>query len=345
VNGINFVNTMNRQPIDDIREHRMNTMRAAQFDAYGGPEVLHVATVERPRAGAGEVLVRVEAASVNPHDLFTRSGAMRLVSGRKFPLGTGLDFSGVVLDPAPDTGIDVGAKVWGSVPAMKSHATGTVAEYVVVTADRIGLRPPGLTAPEAAAFVVAGTTAIRALQDVAALKPGEKVLIRGAAGAVGLAAVRIAVALGASVTTLSSKRDLELLRELGADQVLDYRTTGPNEIDCQDVIFDTAGTDLLAFRRRLSRQGRMVTIAFTSAAAFAAIGTSAVFGPRRIRAFSSDAKRDLLDRLEDFVAAGVLRPDVAATYGIDDIVAAHVAQEGGGARGKHVVVMPDLDEN
>ena len=328
---------------DEIWEHPMDTMRAAQFDAYGGPEVLHVATVDRPRAGAGEALIRVEAASVNPHDLFTRSGAMKLVSGRKFPLGTGLDFSGVVVDPAPGNGIDVGAKVWGSVPAMKSHATGTVAEYVVVTADRIGPRPPGLTASEAAGFVVAGTTAIRALQDVAALQPGEKVLIRGAAGAVGLAAVRIAVALGASVTTLSSKRDLDLLRELGADQVLDYRTTRPDEIERQDVIFDTAGTDLLSFRRRLTRRGRMVTIAFTSAAAFAAIGASAVFGPRRIRAFSSDAKRDLLDRLGEFVTTGVLRPDVAATYGIDEIVAAHVAQESGGARGKHVVVLPDLD--
>ena len=323
----------------------MDTMRAAQFDAYGGPEVLHVATVDRPRAGTGEVLVRVEAASVNPHDLITRSGTLKLVSGRKFPLGTGLDFAGVVVDPAPDTGIEVGAKVWGSVSAMKSHVTGAMAEYVVVTADRVGPRPPGLTAPEAAAFVVAGTTAIRALQDVAALKPGEKVLIRGAAGAVGLVAVRIAVSLGASVTTLSSNRDLELLRELGADRVLDYRTTRPDEIDRQDVILDTAGTDLLAFRRRLTRRGRMVTIAFTSATAFAAIGTSAVFGPRRIRAFSSDAKRDLLDRLGEFVTSGVLRPDVAATYGIDDIVAAHVAQKSGGARGKHVVVLTDLDEN
>ncbi|GLY29734.1 NAD(P)-dependent alcohol dehydrogenase [Kineosporia sp. NBRC 101731] len=323
----------------------MDTMRAAQFDAYGDAEVLHVSTVERPRADAGKVLVRVEAASVNPHDLFTRSGALRLISGRTFPLGTGLDFAGTVVGSNPESGFETGAQVWGSVPAMKSHATGTMAEYVVVTPDRIGPRPPELTPAEAAAFVVAGTTAIRALQDVAELQPGEKVLIRGAAGAVGLAAVRIAVALGASVTTLSSHRDLDLLRELGAEHVLDYRTTEPTQIERQDVIFDTAGTDLLAFRRRLNRRGRMVTIAFTSAAAFAAIGTSTVFGSRRIRAFSSDAQRDLLDRLAKFVVTGVLRPDVAATYDIDDIVSAHLAQEGRGARGKHVVVLPGANEN
>jgi NADPH:quinone reductase-like Zn-dependent oxidoreductase len=315
----------------------MTTMRAAQFDAYGAPEVLHVAEVPRPEPGPGQLLVRVEAAGINPHDLFTRSGTLKLISGRKFPLGTGIDFAGEVVATGAGADLVVGQPVWGSLPAMKPHSTGAIADYVVTGADRVGVRPAGLTAVEAASLVVTGTTALRALQDIAGTTAGRRVLIRGAAGGVGLAAVQIAAALRAEVSTLSSRKDHEALRELGAAHTLDYRETALDGLGRFDVVLDTVGTHLLALRRHLTGRGRMVTIAFTSATAFAEIGASAVHGPRRVRAFSSDAKRDLLDRVRALVDAGSLRPVVASTFDIGDIAAAHVAQQAGGERGKRIV--------
>ena len=317
----------------------MTTMRAAQFDGYGAPDVLHVSRVPQPDPSPGQVLVRVEAAGINPHDLLTRSGALKRVSGRTFPLGTGIDFAGEVVDPGGTTDFAAGEQVWGSLPAMKRHSTGAVADYVVVPADRIGPRPAHLTAVEAVSLVVTGTTALRALEDIAGTAAGEKVLIRGAAGGVGLAAVQIAAALQADVTTLSSRKDTEALRELGAVHTLDYRETAVNDLDRFDVIFDTVGTQLLAYRRHLTQHGRMVTIAFTSATAFAEIAASSVHGRRRIRAFSSDAKRDLLDRVGALATAGTLRPVVASTFDIEEIAAAHVAQQTGGQRGKRIITM------
>jgi NADPH:quinone reductase-like Zn-dependent oxidoreductase len=317
----------------------MPTMRAAQFNAYGPPQVLHVATVERPEATPGQVLVRVEAATVNGHDLFTRSGALKLITGRKFPLGTGIDFAGKVVDTGGAGNLTPGQPIWGSLAAMKPHATGAMADYLLVPADRIGERPAQLSAVEAASLVVTGTTALRALQDIANVVAGEQVLIRGGAGGVGLAAVQIATALQATVTTLSSGKDIETLRDLGVAHPLDYRQSTPGDLGRFDVIFDTVGTQLMAYRRHLTRPGRMVTIAFTSAAAFAEIAASSVHGRRRIRAFSSDAKRDLLERLSVLVTAGTLRPVVAETYAINNIAAAHLAQQTGAQRGKHVINM------
>jgi NADPH:quinone reductase-like Zn-dependent oxidoreductase len=272
-------------------------------------------------------------------DGFTRSGTLKLITGRTFPPGTGIDFAGEVVGTGDRADLAVGQPVWGSLPAMKPHSTGAIADYVVTGAERVGIRPAGLTAVEAASLVVTGTTALRALQDIAGTTAGQHVLVRGAAGGVGLAAVQIAAALGAEVSTLSSRRDHEALRELGATRTLDYRETTLDQLGRFDVVFDTVGTHLLALRRHLTGNGRMVTIAFTSATAFAEIGASAVHGARRVRAFSSDARRDLLDRVAALVTAGSLRPVVASTFDIRDIAAAHVAQQTGGERGKRVVTM------
>jgi NADPH:quinone reductase-like Zn-dependent oxidoreductase len=112
-------------------------MKAAQIDRFGGPDVLTINEVERHVPGAGEVLVRVEASSVNGHDVMVRSGGLKMVSGRKFPLGTGLDFAGVVVAAGPGAqGCGVGDRVWGTVHPRQRHVTGAAAEYVALPADR-----------------------------------------------------------------------------------------------------------------------------------------------------------------------------------------------------------------
>jgi NADPH:quinone reductase-like Zn-dependent oxidoreductase len=315
-------------------------MKAAQITSYGdAADVLRINDVDRPAPGAGEVLVRVEASSVNGHDVIIRSGEMKIVSGRRFPLGTGLDFAGVVTESG--TGVEgprVGDRVWGTVHPRQRHTIAGAAEYVVVPADRLAPAPAGLSAADAASLVVAGATALIAVRDTVRLAPGEKVLVRGAAGGVGTAAVQLAHALGGHVTALARARHAPALTDLGADEVLDHGSTTSDRIGPFDVIVDTVGTELNCYRSRLAKGGRMVTVGL-SAPALAAIAASSVYGARRIRTFSANPDATVLRALADHVTSGALRPVVNSVYPLADIAAAHQAFERGGVVGKHVVAV------
>ncbi len=315
-------------------------MRAVQFRSYGPPQVLQLTETPLPTLQPGDVLVRVHASSVNPHDTVVRSGKLRLITGWKFPLGIGLDFAGKIAATGSEVeSWKLGARVWGTVPAMARHALGAAAEYVAVPADRVASTPANLTDIEAAALGVVGTTAYTALHDKAKLKRGERVLIRGAAGGVGSAAVQLAHAQGAHVTALVSARDAAYVRSLGAEVVLDYRLTSPKDLPAFNVIFDTAGTALGSFRRRLSPGGRMITVNFGSGAAMLAIGLSFLYGSRRIRTFSANPTQRELQAIAPFVAEGSLRPDVGDVFSLAAVVAAHTAVETRKKRGKCVLTM------
>ncbi|MFD9435685.1 NADP-dependent oxidoreductase [Streptomyces sp. NPDC060002] len=314
-------------------------MKAAQITSYGAPDVLRINEVDRPAPGAGEVLVSVEASSVNGHDVIVRAGELKMVSGRRFPIGAGLDFAGVVVG----TGADVenyrsGDRVWGMVHPRQRHTTAGAAEYVVVPADRIAPAPAGLSPVDAASLVVAGATALIALRDSVRLAGGERVLVRGAAGGVGTAAVQLAHALGGHVTALARDRHAQLLTGLGADEVLDYGSTTSDQIGPFDVIVDTVGSELHCYRGRLAKGGRMVTVGL-SAGALAAIAASSVHGSRRIRTFSANPDSAVLRDLTDQVVSGALRPVVASVYPLADVAAAHKAFERGGVVGKHVIAV------
>ncbi len=312
-------------------------MKAAQIDRYGGPSVLRINEVDRPAPAAGEVLVQVEASSVNGHDVLVRAGGLKMVSGRKFPLGTGLDFAGVVAAAGSGAGgFAAGDRVWGTLHPRQRHVTGAAAEYVTAPADRIGLGPD-IPAANAASLVVAGTTALLALRDSTQLAKGERVLVRGAAGGVGTAAVQLAHAMGGHVTALARDRHAQALGDLGADLVLGYDAT-PEQTGSFDVIVDTVGADLESYRRRLTRNGRMVTVGL-SASALAAIGLSAIHGSRRIRTFSANPDTALLDDLAGYVAAGTLQPVVSSVFPLAGIAAAHQAFSQGGILGKHVIAI------
>jgi NADPH:quinone reductase-like Zn-dependent oxidoreductase len=313
-------------------------MKAAQIGRFGGPGVLSVSEASRPAPGAGEVLVRVEASSVNGHDVMVRAGRLKMVSGRKFPIGTGLDFAGVVAeaDPGAD-GYRAGDRVWGTVHPRQRHVTGAAAEYVAVPADRVAPAPANISPAEAASLVVAGTTALIALRDSTHLQSGERVLVRGAAGGVGTAAVQLAHAMGGHVTALARDRYAQALGDLGADRVLGYDAT-PEQTGSFDVIIDTPGSDLESYRRRLTRNGRMVTVGL-SASALAAIAVSAVHGSRRIRTFSANPDTAILQDLAGYVTSGALRPVVSGVFPLADIAAAHQAFSRGGTLGKHVVTV------
>ena len=315
-------------------------MRAAQFDSYGPSQVLRVSEVAQPTFQPNGVLVRVRAASVNPHDTIVRSGKLRIVTGSKFPLGTGLDFAGEISAIGEDIhDFAVGERVWGTVPVTGKHTTAAAAEYVAVPSARVARTPEKLTDVQAAALAVVGTTAFTALADKVKLKRGERVLVRGAAGGVGAAAVQLAHAMGGHITALASARDADYVRSLGADEVLDYVTARPKDLPAFDVILDTAGASLESFRRRLASEGRMVTVNFGSASAMLSIGLSTLFGSRRIRTFSADPMRREFDALALYIEAGTLRPEVGEVFPLEAISAAHTALETKGGRGKCVITL------
>jgi NADPH:quinone reductase-like Zn-dependent oxidoreductase len=307
-------------------------MRSVTYDRYGPPDVLSVTTGPVPRPRPGEVLVRVQALSVNGGEPAMRTGRLRPFSGNRFPKRVGVDLVGEIAVPAGGRFAE-GDLVWG----VLGRRMGTAAEFVAVPVDRLDHVTAGLDPVQAAALPV-GTTAITALRDVAALAPGERLLVRGATGGVGYIAVQLGKAMGAHVTGLASAANLDLVAELGADEAIDYRA--PGDLGRFDVVLDTVGTDLAATRRLLTPHGRMVAIAFDLDRPVRSLGTIAVHAarPRRwIRGFSGNPRAPLMAELGRWVAAGAIRPQVDRVFPLADIAAAHRALEQGGVRGKIVV--------
>ena len=203
-------------------------MRAAQYDAYGPPEVLRVRTVPVPRLRPGHVLVRVAATSVNGADIAVRSGKLKLLACRSFPRGTGFDFTGTVAEAAGDvTGIAVGDDVWGFLDGIRQGPPLRRPASLLAPAARTSLRPSAIGAIEAAALPGVGAATIGVLRVAVGLRPGERVLVRGANGGVGTAAVQVARALAGRVTALAGARHLDRLRDLGAAEAFDYQATDP----------------------------------------------------------------------------------------------------------------------
>ena len=202
-------------------------VRALAYDAYGGLERLAFRDLPVPVPGRGEVLVRVRAAALNPKDSFVRKGRFRLVSGRAFPKRVGADFAGEVAQVGPGvSGLAAGDRVFGMLEEW-TYRRGTVAEYVAPRASEVALMPAALSFEDAAALPLVSLTALQALRDIARVRAGDAVCIHGASGGVGTAAIQLAVALGAIVTTTSSATNRELCRSLGATEALDYASDTP----------------------------------------------------------------------------------------------------------------------
>ncbi|MEV7424678.1 MULTISPECIES: NAD(P)-dependent alcohol dehydrogenase [unclassified Streptomyces] len=327
----------------------MNEMRAALYDRYGPPEVLYEGSVPVPVPAPGEVLVRVHAVGVNGGELYGRAGRLRLVTGRRFPQRMGIDFVGEVTEVAGADGSArragragaapgprVGDRVWGGL----GRRLGSAAEYVAVRPRQISPAPGNLTPAEAVSILAGGTTSLTALRDKARLKPGERLLVRGGSGGVGSVAVQIGKMFGAHVTALAGPKNLDFVRELGADEVIDYTTTRGPELGSFDVVMDTVGTELRSFRGLLAPGGRMVGVSFDTDHLVSSLGYilgSAVHGTGRVRFFSGNPRHALLAELAGYARDGAVRPVLDTARPLSDIAAAHRALEAGGVRGKHVV--------
>jgi NADPH:quinone reductase-like Zn-dependent oxidoreductase len=308
-------------------------MRAVEYDRYGGPEVLTVRTVPRPEPRAGEVLIRVLGTSVNPIDAKIRSGGMKVMSGRRFPKRTGLDFAGEVAAlGAGVTDLAVGQRVWGFLGGI-SGRTGAAAEYLTAKPTAVSPAPTTVDLVQAAALPSVGVTALRGLRDVVRLAAGDELLVVGASGGVGSTAIQLANAMGAKVAAVASTANHAFCRDLGASRTFDY--TDPRSISGPfDAIVDCHGASLGVYRSLLRRGGRMMTIA-SSGMGYALMSILAP-GPR-VRLMAARPRRSDLAALGEYVDRGALRPIVQEVYPLEEIGRAHELTGTGHARGKRLV--------
>jgi NADPH:quinone reductase-like Zn-dependent oxidoreductase len=318
-------------------------MRAVRYDRYGPPDVLHVAEVAEPTPGAGEVKVRVRAASLNPLDGKSRAGDFRWIPVfRGPPRGTGCDVAGEIAGVGSGAAPRyVGERVFGMISPMARD--GTFAEFVVVPVDNLAPIPDGVEFVHVAALPVAGATAMHALVDRAHLAPGQRVLITGAAGGVGHFAVQIAKYLAAHVVGVCGAANLEFVRGLGADEVVDYsRDDFTRRADRFDVVFDAASaSSFSAARGSLAESGCYISTAgnFSAAMNTAVDGVVARFTSRqRAIPFVLKPGKTTWQRLAQYAVEGVLRPHMERTITLDEVAGAHRAMETGHGRGKIVVV-------
>lgn len=217
-------------------------MKAAQISGYGGKDVLRtVETAEKPVAGPGRVLVEVQAAGVNPFDWKVREGMAKDWISQEFPLTLGGDVAGTVAELGEGvSGFEIGQPVFGQASAVSGE--GSFAEFTPVKAGSLAAKPRSLDFVQAAALPLAATSAYQALVDHLNLQAGQKILIHGAAGGIGSFAVQIAKHLGVYVAATAGAKDLDFVRSLGADEVIDYQSQDFTTIvKDYDAVFDTVG--------------------------------------------------------------------------------------------------------
>lgn len=308
------------------------TMRAIIQESYGGPEVLHETRVPRPEPGPGEILIAVRAAGVNPTDWKHRARAGFV---DRLPLILGWDVSGVV--EAVGYGVALfapGEEVFGMLPYP--HGSGSHAEYVVGPARAFTRKPTVIDHVQAGALPLVSLTAYQALIDTAGIGPGQRVLIHAAAGGVGHVAVQIAKAHGAYVIGTASAPKHDLLRELGADEVVDYRTTDVAEaVDGVDMVLDPLGGETRARSVGLLRPGGTL-VSLLSGGTPEEAARAAERGVRTATMLV-EADHAGMNAVADLVAAGALRPRVEATFPLAEAAAAHTLGETGRTTGKIVL--------
>jgi NADPH:quinone reductase-like Zn-dependent oxidoreductase len=328
-------------------------MKAIVYRAYGSPEVLRCEDVEKPVPGDDEVLIRIRAAAANPMDYHFLSGAyiIRPMTGLRRPKPTrpGADLAGEVEAVGRSvTRFRPGDAVFGGV-------RGAFAEYVCAPENRLALKPANLTFEQAAAVPVAGLTALQGLRDRGRVQPGQKVLINGASGGVGTFAVQIAKSFGAEVTGVCSTRNVDLVRSIGADHVIDYtRNDFTRSAERYDLIFDSVGNRPLSAHRRVMTP-RAIFVAAGVRPGGGWIGplpylikllVSARFVSQKVVFFIARVSTEELVALKQLIEANKVTPVIDRRYSLSEAPEAIRYLKEGHTRGKVVItVQPNHDSD
>ena len=334
---------------DQLAAAQGEKMKAIIYCEYGPPDVLKLMDIMKPVPNDNQVLVKVRAASVNPYDWHFIRGTpyiMRLGVGLRKPKVTriGVDFAGTIEA--------VGKKVTQFKPGDEVFGgkTGAFAEYVSVSEKGVALKPANITFEQAGSVDIAGLTALQAVRDKAKAQPGQKILINGASGGVGTFAVQIAKSFGAEVTGVCSSRNLDMVRSLGADHVIDYTKEDFTKSGQRyDVILDNVGNQpLLSFRRALTPRGKYIMIGGGGTTDQGLLGP--LFRPIKAMLLSpfvsqemsmmmTDPTQNDMIELGHLMQSGKVKPVIDRSYKLSEVPAAIRYLEQGHARGKVVITV------
>src|ERR1022692_725779 len=331
-------------------QHQVGTddhMKAIVYYNYGPPDVLKYEEIEKPTAGDDQVLVKVRAASVNPLDWHFMRGTpyfVRIMTGLRRPKVTrlGVDVAGQVEA--------VGRNVTQFKPSDEVFGTcrGAFAEYACTSESALVMKPNNVTLEQAASVPIAAFTALQGLRDKGQIQPGQRVLINGAAGGVGTFAVQIAKSFGAYVTGVCSTRNVDMVRLIGADRVIDYTQEDfTNSGQRYDLIFDSVGNhSLLACRRVLNPKGKYIAVGGPSSRWMIGPLTSAITAPvlsrlvdRKFVTFIAKGSKEDLTVMHELMEAGKVTPVIDKRYRLSEVPEAIRYLEEGHARGKVVITL------
>ncbi|MDO8530195.1 MAG: NADP-dependent oxidoreductase [bacterium] len=307
-------------------------MKAAQITQFGGPEVIEIVEIEKPKPLPGQVLVKVYASSINPIDYKVRQG---MIPSMKFPFTLGSDIAGVVTEIGEGVeGFAVGNKVYGQAISL-AGASGAFAEFAAVSAKNIAKMPDAIDFNEAAAMVLAGVSAVQALTEHIKLVAGQRILIHGGAGGIGSITIQIAKHLGAHVATTATGSGIEFVKKLGADEVIDYKVQKFEELlSGYDAVFDTIGGEVYEKSFKvLKKNGIIISMVAADEKKLASqYGVTAIIQSTKVNS-------ENLNKLAELIEKKVVRPHIDKIYPIDNIKEAFQEAEAGQVLGKIVITI------
>ena len=308
-------------------------MKAVQINKYGGSAVLEVVDIPTPTPGKGQVLVEVHAASINPFDSNLRAGYMKDMIPLELPKTWGGDFAGIVTGIGEGiTDIKEGDEIYGSALVLNG-GSGAFAQAAVANVANASVKPKSINFEEAASLPLVGSSAVQALEEHIKLQSGQKILIHGGAGGIGSIAIQIAKAAGAHVATTVSSDDMQFVKDLGADEVIDYKTQKFEEILKEyDAVFNTVRGDTAdkSFQV-LKKGGIIVSMVGAPSPELAKKHEVTAIG----QGTETNAKH--LTRLAELVDSDKVKPQVDKVFPLDQVKEAFDHLEKASPRGKVVL--------
>jgi NADPH:quinone reductase-like Zn-dependent oxidoreductase len=322
--------------------HQNIAMKAVFINEYGGSDKLKFDDLKDPSPEKGEVLIRVAATSVNPVDWKVREGRLKFLSGKKFPLIMGTEVAGEIISLGEGvTDFEVGNRVFAGL----SHKGGACAEMVAVNTKKVSRIPELLTFEDASTLAVAGVTPLQAFTLHYKVKPGDEVLVNGASGGVGTYAVQIAKLLGARVTAVCSERNIEFVKSLGADEVIDYNKEDfRNRNNAYDVILDAAANAFFPEAKACLKKGGMLIKLNLSFSSLSRSFWSKFFASKKLKMILVKNRPEDLQWLIAQIITKNIKVIIEKTYSLENAREAQERSQSGRTRGKLVIRISNIEQ-
>lgn len=308
-------------------------MKAAQIDEYGDSRKILIKEIEKPELKPGQVLVEVKASSINPFDTMVREGYLKEMIPLELPVTLGGDIAGVINEVADDAGgLNVGDKVYGQANVVAGNS-GAFAEFAATSVGQVSVMPSNVDFNQAASLALVGVSAVQAIYEHMILQAGQKILIHGGSGGIGSIAIQIAKHLGAYVSTTATGDGIEYVNNLGADQVIDYKSEKFDEVLSDfDAVFDTVAGETYDRSFKVLKKGGVIV-------SMNAQPNQELMDKYSVNSIAqmTHVNNDSLERLTSLVESGVVTPHVDKVFTLEEIAEAFAARESGKVLGKIVI--------